>query len=161
MLAMASWPAAASAQIPTKSAPHDGYWNCFVPFVDGDFREASRLFREAAKEEGKEQVYQQRREGNEKLDKAAQVLRLFTDPNIAEQTPFREVRVQAFRILDGPEIDFVADHITTDVKCDETAFQWEHIDELAPHFKRHLRPILLAVDWAASAGHSVRRRDTL
>jgi len=56
--------------------------------------------------------------------------------------------------LDGPHIDFVANHITTDVKFDETAFQWEHIDALAPHFKRHLRPILLAVDWAASAGQS-------
>ena len=125
---------------------HDNLIQCFLHHV--------RQFREAAKEEGKEQVYQQRREGNEKLDKAAQVLRLFTDPNIAEQTPFRKVRVQAFRILDGPEIDFVADHITPDIKFDETAFQWAHIDALAPQFKRHLRPITLSVDWAASAGHS-------
>lgn len=56
--------------------------------------------------------------------------------------------------MDAPQIDFVADHITTDVKFDETAFQWAHIDDLAPQFKRHLRPINASVDWAASAGHS-------
>jgi hypothetical protein len=106
---------------------------CFIHHV--------RQFREAAREEGKEQVYQHRREGNEKLDKAAQILKLFTDSSIAGQTPFHQVRTKAFRILDGPQIDFVADHIANDVKADETGFQWAHIDELAPQFKRHLRPI--------------------
>jgi hypothetical protein len=125
---------------------HDNLIQCFIHHV--------RQYREAARVEAKEQVYQHRREGNEQLDKAAQLLRLFTDRSIAQQTPFHQVRAKAFSILDAPQIDFVADHITTDVKFDETAFQWEHIDALAPHFKRHLRPILLAVDWAASAGHS-------
>jgi hypothetical protein len=68
--------------------------------------------------------------------------------------PFHEVRAKAFRILDGPHIDFVADHITTDVKFDETAYQWKHIDALASQFKRHLRPITVSVNWAASARHS-------
>ncbi|HMC10640.1 MAG TPA: hypothetical protein VKH44_05100, partial [Pirellulaceae bacterium] len=41
----------ASAQgVPSKSAPHDGYWTCFQPFLDGDFRTAARSFREAAKD---------------------------------------------------------------------------------------------------------------
>ena len=125
---------------------HDNLIQCFIHNV--------RQYRDAAKEDGKEQVYQQRREGNEQLDKAAQVLRLFTDPSIAEQTPFHEVRAKAFRILDGPHIDFVADHSTTDVQFDETAYQWQHIDALASQFKRHLRPITVSVNWAASARHS-------
>jgi hypothetical protein len=40
------------------------------------------------------------------------------------------------------------------MKFDETAFQWEHMDELAHQFKRHVRPLLLAVEWTASAGHT-------
>ena len=125
---------------------HDNVIQCFLHRV--------RQFREAAKEAGKEQVYQQRREGNAQLDKAAQVLKLFTDASIAGQTPFHQVRAKAFGILDAPQIDFVADHISTDVTFDETAFQWAHIDVLAPQFKRHLRPINASVDWAASAGDS-------
>jgi TnpA family transposase len=125
---------------------HDNLIQCFIYHV--------RQFREAAKKDGKEQVYQHRHQGNENLDKAAQVLKLFTDSSIAGQTPFHQVRAKAFGILDAPQIDFVADHITNNVKFDETAFQWAHLDDLAPQFKRHLRPINASVDWAASAGHS-------
>jgi TnpA family transposase len=113
-----------------------------------------RRYREAAKGIAKERVYIYRSEGNEDLDRAGQLLRLFTDDGIPQQTPFHEVRAKAFSILERDKIDFVADHITTQVKFDETAFQWEHMDELAHQFKRHLRPIVLAVDWAASAGHT-------
>ena len=47
----------------------------------------------------------------------------------------------------------IADQITTRGRFDETAFQWDHLDGLAPQFKRHLRPVLLAVDFAAVAPH--------
>lgn len=113
-----------------------------------------RRYREAAKTVAKDRVYELRSEGNEDLDRVGQLLRLFTDDGIPQLTPFHAVRTQAFRILERDKIDFVADHITTKVKFDETAFQWEHVDELPPQFKRHLRPILLTVDWAASAGHT-------
>jgi len=113
-----------------------------------------RRYLEAAKGVAKDRVYESRSEGNEDLDRAGQVLRLFTDDGIHKQTPFHEVQAKAFSILERDKIDFVADHITTKVKFDETAFQWEHMDELAHQFKRHLRPILLAVDWTVSAGHT-------
>ena len=91
---------------------HDNLIQCFVHHI--------RQFREAARKDGKEQVYQHHRQGNENLDKAAQVLKLFTDSSIAGQTPFHQVRAKAFGILDAPQIDFVAHHITNDVKFDET-----------------------------------------
>lgn len=112
-----------------------------------------RRYRDAANTVAKDRVYEYRSQGNEDIDRAGQVLRLFTDDGIPPQTPFHEVRAKAFSILERDRIDFVADHIITKVKFDERAFQWEHVDELAHQFKRHLRPILLAVDWAASAGH--------
>ena len=113
-----------------------------------------RRYHEAAKTVAKERVYASRSEGNEDLDRAGQVLRLFTDDGIPQQTPFHQVRAKAFRILERDKIDFVADHITTKMKFDETAFQWEHMDELAHQFKRHVRPLLRAVDWTASAGYT-------
>jgi hypothetical protein len=50
--ALAAWPAPVSAQqqvVAVKAAPHDGYWQCFGPFLDGDFREAGQEFREASR----------------------------------------------------------------------------------------------------------------
>ncbi len=125
---------------------HDNLINCLIYNV--------RRYRDGAKEAAKDQVYELRTEGNEDLDKAAQVLKLFTDDGIPQQTPFHEVQVKAFSILASHKIDFVADHLTKTVKFDETAFQWEHIDDLALQFKRHLRPILQSVEWAASAAQA-------
>jgi TnpA family transposase len=109
---------------------------------------------DAAQNAAKERVYAYRTEGNENLHKAGHVLKLFTDDRIAESTPFQDVRVQAFAILERQQIDVVAAHLTTKARFDETALQWEHIEALAPQFKRHLRPLLLAVDVAASPGHT-------
>ena len=44
-----------------------------------------------------------------------------------------------------PEEDWICS------KYDENTYQWEHIDTLSRQFKRHLRPILLMVDFAASS----------
>jgi hypothetical protein len=82
------------------------------------------------------------------------VLQLFTDDRIEATTPFQEVQATAFGILPRPQLDFVATHIATTAHCDETAFHWEHLDTLAPQFKLQLRPIVLAVEFAASSGHS-------
>jgi TnpA family transposase len=112
-----------------------------------------RRYVDEAKGEAKERVYEHRMEGNDHLLKAGQLLKLFTDESIAESTPFLEVRAKAFDILDREKIDAIAEHITTKARFDETAFQWEHMDDLAHQFKHHLRPILRAVDVAASPGH--------
>lgn len=103
-----------------------------------------RRYIDEAKSSAKEQVYRHRIEANENLHKAGLVLKLFTNDRIAESTPFSEVQAKAFSILERQKLDSVADHITTNVKFDETAFQWEHIDKLSHQFKRHLRPILRA-----------------
>lgn len=125
---------------------HDNLISSFIHHV--------RQYRDAAKAVAKERVYESRSQGNEDLESVGQLLKLFTDDGIPPLTPFHAVQAKAFRILERDKIAFVADHITTKVTVDETAFQWEHVDTLAPRFKRHLRPILLGVEWAASAGHT-------
>jgi len=124
---------------------HDNLLNTLIHHV--------RRYVDEAKGEAKERVYEHRMEDNDNLLKAGQLLQLFTDDSIAESTPFLEVRAKAFDILDRQKIDTLAEHITTKARFDETAFQWEHMDDLAPQFKHHLRPILRAVDLAASPGH--------
>ena len=125
---------------------HDNLINSMIHSV--------RRYTDEAKGAARERVYEHRIEDNQNLQKAGQVLKLFTDDRIEESTPFQEVQAKAFEILDRQNLNFIADHITTNVRFDETAFQWEHIDKLAHQFKRHLRPILLAVDLAASSGHT-------
>ena len=125
---------------------HDNLISCLLHHV--------RRHTENAKEATKDRVYVCRTESNENLDKAGQVLKLFTDDGMAPSTLFRDVQAQAFTILDRQQIDFMATHITQHARFDETAFQWEHLDGAAQQFKRQLRPLLLAVDWTAVSSYA-------
>ena len=125
---------------------HDNLISCLLHHV--------RRHTESAKEAAKDRVYVCRTESNENLDKAGQVLKLFTDDRMAPSTLFRDVQAQAFTILDRQQIDFMATHITQHARFDEAAFQWEHLDEVAQQFKRQLRPLLLSVDWTAVSGYA-------
>lgn len=125
---------------------YDNLINCLIYNV--------RRYTDEAKAAAKDRVYDYRIESNQNLQKAGQVLKLFTDDSIAENTPFCNVQATAFGILERQKLDFVADHIATNARFDETAFQWDHIDTLASQFKRHLRPILQATEFAAISAHA-------
>ena len=98
-------------------------------------------------------LYESIIESNQDLQKAGTVLKIFTDDSIAGNTPFYQVQEKAFGILERQKLDSIADHITKNARFDETAFQWEHVDKIASQFKRHLRPILLSVDFASSSAN--------
>lgn len=51
--------------------------------------------------------------------------------------------------MEPQKLASLADQIVTNANWDETALQWEHVDQLARQFKRHLRPLFLMVDFAA------------
>jgi TnpA family transposase len=125
---------------------NDNLINCLIYKV--------RQYSDEAKTAAKEKVYQFLSENKEDLQKAGQVLKLFTSDTIARQTPFQEVQAQAFTILTRDKLKFVAEHMTTDAKFDEIALQWEHIDKLAAQFKPYLRPILQNVEFVAISAHT-------
>ncbi len=101
---------------------HDNLINCLIYDV--------RQYLDEAKNTAKERVYECLTEGNENLQKAGQVLKLFTNESIEKDTPFHQVQAKAFSILERQKLDFIADHITRNAQFDETAFQWEHVDKL-------------------------------
>ena len=120
---------------------HDNLLNSLIHNV--------RRYVDEARGVAKDRVYAYQIERNQDMQKAGQVMKLFTDGSIGENIPFQAVQTRAFAILERRKMDSIADQITTNARFDETAFHWDHIDTLAHQFKRHLRPILLAVDFAA------------
>ena len=121
---------------------HDNLINCFIYRV--------RQLLDEAKSVAKERVYEYRLEHNRNLYKAGQVLKLFADDTIPGETPFADVRTQAFAILPATKLTRVADNILQTAPLDEHLFQWEHTDQIANRFKRRLRPLLRAIDFSAT-----------
>ncbi len=121
---------------------HDHLLTCFLHKV--------KQYVDEAKAVAKERIAAQRAVDQRDLAKAGAVLKLFTTEQVDAATPFSAVQAQAFTILDRPRLDRVADHLVKTARLDETALQWEHVDKLAAQFKRHLRPLLLAVEIATA-----------
>ena len=108
-----------------------------------------REFSDDAKKAARLRVYEHQAEASQDLQKAGEVLRLFTDDRIGDAMPFREAREKAFNILEREKLESVANRIAAKDRFDETAFEWEHIDRLGKQFKYHLRPVLQVVDFTA------------
>ncbi|MFZ3579539.1 hypothetical protein [Virgibacillus sp. DJP39] len=64
------------------------------------------------------------------MKKAGEVLKLFTGDSIETETPFGDIQKKAFAILERQKLANVADQIFTNAKWDETALQWEHMDQM-------------------------------
>lgn len=104
-----------------------------------------------AKQATKERIFEQRVEYNRDLPKAGRVLKLFTDDSISPETPFRELQMKAFGILEAQKLEDIANHISQNNQFDEIAFQWEYIDRMALRFKRRLRPLLRTVTFSSTS----------
>lgn len=124
----------------------DNLINCLIYRV--------RQYNDEAKDIAKERVYQYHVESNENLQKAGEILKLFTDETIAEDTCFKTIQSKAFDILEREKLIIVADQIAKNIKFDEIAFQWEYIDKLARQFKLHLRLIITTVEFTATSSHN-------
>ena len=108
-----------------------------------------RHFREEAKVAARDKLLEGYQKANQDMEKAGEVLKLFTADSIAAETPFHEVQETAFAILGREKLLEVANRIAATPGLDEQVFQWEHIDSLAIRFKRQLRPVIQAISFAS------------
>lgn len=108
-----------------------------------------RRYSDESKLKAKEQIYENHLEINQNMKKAGQVLKIFTDDSIANDTPFHFIKDKVFSIIEPQKLVAISDQISKSTKFDETAYQWQYIENLSRQFKQHLRPILLKVDFAS------------
>lgn len=90
----------------------------------GYFVHQIRRYVDEARQAAKDIVAAYRLERNRNLQRAGQVLQLFTDTTIPAETPFGEVRSQAFKLLKRPQLDQIAQDMVANEQLDELEIQW-------------------------------------
>lgn len=76
------------------------------------------------------------------------VLLLYADEAVDDTTPFGSVREQAFTIM--PREALVAAGMRLSERpVSQLELRWRAVDRAAPRFKKHLRPIAMALDFSA------------
>ncbi|MES2730110.1 MAG: Tn3 family transposase [Bacteroidota bacterium] len=126
---------------------HDHLINAFIFTLSKYIKEAKAV--------AMERIYQLNADRSEHLKQAGQVLALFLDENIAENTPFEQVKARAFQLMEKAHLSALTGYLAKKT-LDETAFQWEHYSQLAPQFKRSVRKFFLVIPF-----ESTRLADTL
>jgi len=99
---------------------------CLERIADG-FIHHIRQVKARAKAMAKEQVYQDWQQAAQNVGKAADVLQLFLDDEIAPDTHFQSVQEEAFKVLNAKDLTSVCRYLSNQKQsADET--YWQHLD---------------------------------
>ena len=85
-------------------------------------------------------------EASTNLQAAGQVLNLFIDPSIPDNTPFSKVKQKAFSLLEPKRFALVSDYMRN-IEFDKTAFEWSYYGTLQYKFKLNLRHLFCNLDF--------------
>lgn len=102
------------------------YQQCLERIADG-FVHHIRQVKARAKAMAKEQVYQDWQKAARNVSKAAAVLQLFLDDEIAPDTHFQSVQEQAFKVLNAKDLTSVCRYLGNQKQSADEAY-WQHLD---------------------------------
>ncbi|MEN8668894.1 MAG: Tn3 family transposase [Ketobacter sp.] len=99
---------------------------CLERIADG-FIHHVRQVKARAKAMAKEQVYQDWQKAARNVGKAADVLQLFLDDEIAPDTHFQSVQAEAFKVLNAKDLTSVCRYLSNQKQSADEAY-WQHLD---------------------------------
>ena len=112
-----------------------------------------RDFTEKAKAYAKEQVVQYQLKANQQLGKVPQLLGMFTDPDIVDNTSFGEVRQKAFAIIKSDDIELVSQYVEQH-KLDDKALEWSYYDLNKRKLSYTMRYLFAHLNFKSNTSHS-------
>ena len=118
---------------------NDNLIEAFIHLID-QYEQEAKLAAEAA-------AVKAMTEASTNLKAGGQVLNLFLDPAIADETPFLKVRLKAFSLLNPDRFVQVSEYMRK-IEFDRTAFEWAYYGTLHFKFKLNLRHLFCNLDFA-------------
>jgi TnpA family transposase len=118
---------------------NDNLIEAFIHLVDH--------YEQQAKQAAEDAIQRAVTEASEHLQAAGQVLSLFVDASVPSDAPFTVVQQQAFALLDPARFPLVTDYLRNSA-FDKIGCEWAFYTTLSPAFKRTLRHLFAALDFA-------------
>ncbi|WP_440030413.1 Tn3 family transposase [Chromobacterium amazonense] len=76
------------------------------------------------------------------------LLALYVDDDVADITPFGEVRQRAYKIMPKDTLQSTAERMSIK-PVSQLARQWQAVDDLAGRIRRHLRPLFMTLNFSS------------
>ena len=98
-------------------------------------------------------IAEQIRRQRETTPQLGRLLLLYVDDTVADDTPFGEIRQRAYKIMPKDALQITGQHLS-EKPLRKFALRWQMVDELAGCIRRHLRPLHMTLDFAATDPHN-------
>ena len=98
-----------------------------------------------AVQHGQQRLADYHQENQQQLRKAGQLVKFFVDPDIDEQQLFREIKQQAFAIMDEAEIQRLLDYLSGQ-KLNRLYYEWDYLRQQARKTALNIRPLFVALE---------------
>jgi hypothetical protein len=125
-------------------------YHCFRQINDNlidAFLHLVHQYESHAKRAAEEAMQKALADTSENLEAAGEVLNLFADAEIPDDTPFEAVKERAFTFLDAEQIPVVANYLRN-IAFDKRGFEWSYYTALSMTIKRNLRHLFCELDFA-------------
>lgn len=125
-------------------------YHCFRQINDNlidAFLHLVHQYQRAATTAAEEAMQQALTDASGNLEAAGEVLNLFADGDIPNETPFKEVKARAFTFLEPEQIPVVANYLRN-IAFDKRGFEWSYYTALSMTIKRNLRHLFCELDFA-------------
>lgn len=115
------------------------------------FLYVTRKQREAASALAKLRIAEELEIIREKLMHAGNILHLFVDENVSDNTQFGDIRQNAFAMMSKDEIQLISQHLNKN-SFDKTHYEWLYIDTQYRKIANTMRSLFLAIDIECEPG---------
>ncbi|EPJ42954.1 MAG: transposase [Osedax symbiont Rs2] len=109
------------------------------------FQYVARKQREAAKAAAKQRIADDLEVIRDKLKSAGNILKLFVDDNISDQTEFGDIRQDAFAVIPKEEIQLISQHLHQN-NFDKILYEWQFIDTKHKKISNSMRSLFMVID---------------
>ena len=96
----------------------------------------------------KQSFVTQQLQRQQETPRVGRLLLLYVDDTVVDTTPFGNVRKQAYKILPKDSLQLIGQRMSVK-PANKLTLQWKVVDSLAERMRRHLRPLYVALDFAA------------
>ncbi len=111
----------------------------------------TRKQRKAASTSAKLRIAEELEIIREKLAYAGNILQLFVDETVSDDTQFGDIRQNAFAIISKDEIQLISKHLNKN-NFDKTHYEWLYIDTQYRKIANTMRSLFLAIDIECESG---------
>lgn len=108
-----------------------------------------KQFEDETKDKATKQFSEYQAKRTQESTQVGRLLLLYVDESLNDDLPFGEIRRRAFSVMPKESVRKTGQQLT-EKPANEMAFRWQAVDQAASRFRKHLRPLCMALDFSST-----------